>query len=154
MKKLISYILHFKTPNGVIELADYLCVFILKNSTNFTDVYKDIYNTKGTETNVNITSICSNSIEYEISPRLIGLYYNKNTKLVMYTRINSGDINENILLYLENIFEIYSQKTYNYNRSLQQSKRIFFKLSDIKNILSDIDQEDFELFSNTKNYKI
>lgn len=153
MKNFINKIINFRTPNNVIKIANSLCFFIQSENQNYKNVYVDIYNSKN-DLNLNITSICGIPIDNTLQPRILGLYYNKKTKLIMFDFINPCNISKETQDFLYWIFTKYSVSVKNYKNSLTLGKRIWININDSNKIISELSKEKFKLYTSTTKFNV
>jgi len=149
-----------KLPIEVDKLGDNLTNFIQKNFKNIL-VKKYIFK-RFDKSDSPIVGIHAGYIlpKHNLYPnsvhddeKIIGLYYNKNTKLVMYVFIKRYDFMNNMQLFLDNIMDKYAVDIF-YLPNLKEGNRYWISIDKIDTIINELTQENYKLFLSTKKYNL
>jgi len=142
-----------KLPVEVFKLAEKIVSFINNNIPNNYTVEYSIQDSNKNKENMPILNLVINLHDLGGYGRFISLYYNEISELMMFSFIQDKRILINIEEFLNNIMELHYSKIKT-PVEIASHKAYFIELNSIKDIISDINQEDFDFFIETKKYNL
>jgi len=102
-----------------------------------------------------IINITIDTIDMGSDIRFTGLYYNPDTKLTMIDFMPQNDnVLDSLSDYLSHVISKYAADKRNYITTMKEGVRFWVELKDIKNIIKDINQKDFDFFMDANKYNL
>jgi hypothetical protein len=149
-ENIITDLFRKKLPKEVIDLGKKMTDFINNNIIgDYNADYSINYDYKSP-----ILSIFINPNDFGTSIRGIGLYYNKDSQMLMIAFIIHEDFLKNIQEFIEKVIKNNYIDSRTHLTNISSGNNYFVTFEKIENVMNSINQKDYDLFLTAKNYNL